>query len=722
MDQREEGGYQVHHWIDGSNVNWIIEPNINRHIDPDDPATHRKAELLREDRFRKALSHAIDRERLIDLAFHGWGTPSQGAPRPGSRFDYPSLREAYLERDPERAGALLDSLGLDRIDSEGCRTFPDGSRMTWFLLYPSTLAGPAPLLVQEDLREDGLRLIPRELSTALFTTTFRSLDYDLAVWQMPAMPEPFGDLRHYVPTSRWTVWAPGYGSWYDQGGYYAAAPERFESGFPPPQGHILWEAWDAFDQLKRTRDPDQWGRELDRIYDIARDQLWNIGVATSPPVVAVVANDLRNVPRSLLNIIKSPHNGSTETWFFDEPSLDPAARGHLQKLMTSVEDDHVTPANTGASARSFPSILGKLLRILAALSLLAAGMLVVWRHPFIAQRLAIMVPILLVISVVVFAIIQMPPGSFLDTAILRAEMEGDPGSLARVDEIRRIFPLDQPFLQQYADWMGLRWFLTFDREHRGLLQGDLGRSMETLQPVNELVGDRFLLTFCISLGTILFTWMTALPIGVYSAVRQYSPGDYVVSVIGFIGMSVPNFLLAILLMYGAKVTFDLNVSGLFSPEFAAQAHWDFAKFIDLLKHIWVPVIVLGTGGTASMIRVMRANLLDELRKPYVTTARAKGVRPGRLLLKYPVRLALNPFVSSIGGIFPALISGGAIVGIVLSLPTIGPLQLTAILSEDYYLAGSLLMLLSLLGVFGTLVSDLLLLWLDPRIRMEGGGR
>jgi ABC-type dipeptide/oligopeptide/nickel transport system permease component len=234
-----------------------------------------------------------------------------------------------------------------------------------------------------------------------------------------------------------------------------------------------------------------------------------------------------------------------------------------------------------------------------------------------------------------------------------------------------------------------------------------------LTPVNALVGDRILLTVLMSLGTILFTWTLAIPIGMYSAVRQYSLGDYALTLLGFIGMSVPGFLLALVLLSLAGIG-----AGLFSPQFDAQPYWDWPKFVDLMKHLWVPVVVLGVGGTASMIRIMRANLLDELRKPYVTTARAKGVRPLKLLFKYPVRLALNPFVSGIGHLFPQLVSGGAIVSIVLALPTVGPLMLQALFDQDMYVAGSMLMVLSVLGVIGTLVSDLLLLWLDPRIRYE----
>jgi ABC-type dipeptide/oligopeptide/nickel transport system permease component len=272
------------------------------------------------------------------------------------------------------------------------------------------------------------------------------------------------------------------------------------------------------------------------------------------------------------------------------------------------------------------------------------------------------------------------------------------------------------------DWLGLPWFLSYKSEDRGLLQGHLGYSMESRRPVNAVVGDRILLTFMIALSSILFTWAVALPIGIYSAVRQYSIGDYIFTFLGFIGMCVPSFLLALLIMYWSKVYFGISMTGLFSTEMAGQPEWTLEKVIDLLQHIWVPIVVLGVAGTAGMIRVMRGNLIDELRKPYVTTAMAKGVRPFKLLIKYPVRIAINPFISGIGALFPHLVSGGAIVAMVLSLPTVGPLMLEALMMEDTYLAGSMLMVLSLLGVMGTLVSDLLLMWLDPRIRFEGGSR
>lgn len=305
---------------------------------------------------------------------------------------------------------------------------------------------------------------------------------------------------------------------------------------------------------------------------------------------------------------------------------------------------------------------------------------------------------------------------------MQMQEEGGHVDAAEIQDIKNLFRVEQPAWKRYTWWMGLDWFRTFERKDAGLLQGNMGRSMIDMQPVNQKVGDRLLFTFLISLGTIVFTWLLALPIGIYSAVKQYSLLDYVFTVGGFIGMCIPGFLLALLMMYGAEVWFGLTVSGLLSPQYAAQSTWSLPKLIDLLRHIWLPILVMGIAGTAGMIRVMRANLLDELKKPYVVTARAKGMRPLRLLLKYPVRVALNPFISGIGGILPELISGGAIVAIVMSLPTIGPMQLDAVMQQDMYLAGSMLMVLSTLSVIGVLISDLLLVACDPRIRFQGGTR
>jgi ABC-type dipeptide/oligopeptide/nickel transport system permease component len=427
-----------------------------------------------------------------------------------------------------------------------------------------------------------------------------------------------------------------------------------------------------------------------------------------------------NVPRNAVYcvIVSSPGHAGMETWFYQHPNDSAGASAETAQAI-------IKPVPLPRSGESPPTgdqsaagrWVGYFFRygFFIAMGLLVA--MLAFRHPFVLRRLALMVPMLAVISVIVFLIIQAPPGDFMTSKVIQYAEAGDTGSMEQIEELRTMFLFDQPLWVRYAHWTGLKWFFTLAPADRGLLQGDLGRSMETLQPVNNLVGDRIVLTVALSLGTILFTWALSIPIGIYSAARQYSKSDYALTLLGFVGMSVPGFLLALVIMAMTGIG-----AGLFSPGFATQPEWNWPKIVDLMKHLWVPVVVLGVGGTAALIRVMRANLLDELRKPYVTTARAKGVRPIKLLLKYPVRVAINPFVSGIGSLFPQLISGGAIVSIVLSLPTIGPQLLTALFTQDMYFAGSLLMVLSLLGVIGTLVSDLLLLWLDPRIRYEGGAR
>ncbi len=324
---------------------------------------------------------------------------------------------------------------------------------------------------------------------------------------------------------------------------------------------------------------------------------------------------------------------------------------------------------------------------------------------FALRRILYMIPTLLIVSIISFAIIQLPPGDYLTSVVTTMTATGETIDQAALAAMEQRYGLNQPIHVQYWKWItGI------------LLRGDFGQSFEWNQPVSELIWGRLTLTFTISLATLLFTWLVAFPIGIYSAVRQYSVGDYVATIIGYIGLATPNFLLALILMYIAFKFFNQSVGGLFSPEYAdAPLSWD--KVLDLLRHLWIPVIIIGTSGTAGLIRIMRANLLDELHKPYVVTARAKGMTEARLTLKYPVRVALNPFVSTVGWTLPVLVSGSAIVSIVLSLPTTGPLLLRALLSQDMYLAGSFIMLLSVLTIVGTLISDILLAWLDPRIRL-----
>jgi peptide/nickel transport system permease protein len=319
-----------------------------------------------------------------------------------------------------------------------------------------------------------------------------------------------------------------------------------------------------------------------------------------------------------------------------------------------------------------------------------------------------MAPLLLLVSVLAFVIIQLPPGDYLTTYVASLQASGEDVNLARVERLRQEYGLDQPLYVQYFKWTG------------GILRGDLGRSFIYNRPVTELIWDRLGWTVLIVLCSLIVSWAIAIPIGMYSAVRQYGVTDYSATFLGFIGMAAPPFLLALLMMMLASRWFGMSLGGLFSPEYQA-APWGFGKLVDLLKHLWVPVAVLAVAGTGATIRTLRANLLDQLHMPYVEAARARGLSEWRMLLKYPVRLALNPLVSSIGGVLPALVSGSVIVAVVLNIPTVGPLLLEALLAQDMYLAGSLVMILALLTMVGTVVSDILLAWLDPRIRFGRAG-
>jgi peptide/nickel transport system permease protein len=322
---------------------------------------------------------------------------------------------------------------------------------------------------------------------------------------------------------------------------------------------------------------------------------------------------------------------------------------------------------------------------------------------YIIRRILIMIPTLIAISIISFIIIQLPPGDFLTTYVSQLSASGETVDQAELEALKERFGLDEPLYKQY-----LKWAMNF-------LQGDFGHSFEWNKPVSELIGERLSLTVIISICTILFTWAISLPIGIYSAVRQYSWMDYFLTVIGFIGLATPNFLFALVMLWVSYAYLGLSIGGLFSPEYA-EAPWSFAKVFDLFKHLWIPVVIVGTSHTAKFIRIIRGNLLDELRKPYVTTARAKGLSETHLILKYPVRVAINPLVSTIGWTLPELVSGIAITAVVLNLPTTGPLLLSALLSQDMQLAGTFIMFLSSLTVVGTLLSDILLAWVDPRIR------
>ena len=325
---------------------------------------------------------------------------------------------------------------------------------------------------------------------------------------------------------------------------------------------------------------------------------------------------------------------------------------------------------------------------------------------YIVRRLLVMVPTLLVISFLVFVIIQAPPGDALTTMLEELRARGEPDAEAKIAFLREQYGLDRPFIEQYVVWIF------------NLLQGDLGYSFTHNLPVDQVVGDRLELTAIVSLATILFIWVVSFPIGIYSATRQYSVGDYFLTLLGFLGLATPSFLLALVLLYLANLWFGTSIGGLMDQKYI-DAPWTWGKALSILEHMWVPVIVIGTSGTAAMIRRLRANLLDELQKQYVVTARAKGLPPGRLLVKYPLRMSLNPFISDIGSLLPEVISGAVIVSVVMSLPTTGPMLLDALFAQDMYLAGSFLMFLALLTVVGVFISDLALAALDPRIRLGG---
>ena len=326
---------------------------------------------------------------------------------------------------------------------------------------------------------------------------------------------------------------------------------------------------------------------------------------------------------------------------------------------------------------------------------------------YLVRRLGYMIITVALISVVAFALIQLPPGDFITTMINQLEAQGTIVDAEMAQNLRRQYGLDRSMVAQYATWVS------------GILtRGDFGWSFAYLRPVSTLIWERFLLTISVTLSAMIFTWIVAIPIGILSAVKQYSIFDYIATVLGFLGLAIPNFMFALVLMWFAFDMFGVNVTGLFSPAYQ-QAPWSFGKFFDMISRIWVPMIIIGTAGTAGLIRTLRANLLDELRKPYVTTGRSKGLKFSRVLLKYPVRIALNPFVSALALQFPSLISGVAITAIVLNLPTLGPLLLSSLQSQDMYLAGSIVLMMSTLTVIGVLVSDILLAVLDPRIRFGG---
>ncbi|MBL8707938.1 MAG: ABC transporter permease [Rhodospirillaceae bacterium] len=337
---------------------------------------------------------------------------------------------------------------------------------------------------------------------------------------------------------------------------------------------------------------------------------------------------------------------------------------------------------------------------------------------YLIQRVLVMVPTLLIISFLIFVIIQAPPGDFLETTLAELQSRGENMDQNQIENLRAVYGLDQPFHIQYLRWLFGQWD-GFDYVKGGLIFGDLGYSFEYNQPVADVVGDRLALTVIVSIASILFVWAVSFPIAVYSATHQYSLFDYIFTFVGYIGLATPSFLIALVMLYFANIWFGTSIGGLMDAAYVGQP-WSAAKFWSIMEHMWVPVLVIGLPGTAGMIRRLRANLLDELNKQYVTTGRAKGLPPLKLLVRYPLRISLNPFIADIGSLLPELISGSVIVSVVMSLPITGPMLLSALRSQDMYLAGSFLMFMAFLTVIGVFISDILLALLDPRIRLGAG--
>lgn len=323
---------------------------------------------------------------------------------------------------------------------------------------------------------------------------------------------------------------------------------------------------------------------------------------------------------------------------------------------------------------------------------------------YILRRMAVMAATAVALSIVVFAIIQLPPGDYLTSYLAQLSLNGERMSPEDIAALRARYGLDLPFFAQY--WL---WF-------SGMLQGDFGYSFELKRPVSEIFMSRIGMSLVVEMLAIVVMWGIAIPVAIYSAVRQYSVGDYLSTIAAFIGLAVPNFLFALVLMYLAYVYFGATISGLFSPEFI-NARWSLDRLLDFAAHVWAPVLVIATGGAAQVLRVLRANLLDELHKPYVLTARAKGLKERKLVMRYPVRVAMNPLISTVGWILPTVISSSIVTAIVLNLPTLAPVLLTSLQSQDMYLAGALIMFMGVLTLIGTLISDVLLAWVDPRVRM-----
>ncbi|MBL9213908.1 MAG: hypothetical protein JNG83_00380, partial [Opitutaceae bacterium] len=553
MGARRRHGFDVRHYYSGQSSLWSIIPNQNLYHEPGDAVGRQKAELLQRLEFRQALSLALNRRAIIRAEFFGFGEPAQVAPAPESPFHHPGLYRAFVEYDPARANALLDGLGLTRRDADGFRTLPDGSPMVWTLPYPPNTA-PGPFqFVLDDWAAVGIRALARPVTTGLMVTMRMATANEFAVHPGYVDFVPVIDAKSYVPLDRFAHYAPVYGTWYDsqlQTGNLRAQARATA----PPADSPFREAFRRYEAAMEAPSREEGIRRFSRLLDISATNLWIISLSSPPPAIALVRDDFRNVPAQGIsgNVFHTPLNLGVETFYFQRPAMSPGAYQQLKADLTTIQPSPVLAAGEAARQQDEHQVVGRLLRWLIVGIVAAAGVLVGLRHPYIGRRLLLFIPVLLVVSVTTFVIIQIPPGNIIETRLVSLEQSGTSVSQQEIARLRAQFHLDDSLPERYLRWIGAHWFLTFRDADRGLLQGDLGLSMidpRRPQRVNELVGDRLLFTILLSAGTILFTWTLALPIGIYSAVRQYSPADYALTFLGFVGMSVPGFLLALLLMY-----------------------------------------------------------------------------------------------------------------------------------------------------------------------------
>ncbi len=756
--EAKNGRYSLVYWTCNNASNDIIYPNYNRNIETKNDA--KKAELIKNVTFKKALSISINRQEIIDAMYLGIGEPAQVFPPRGSLYYDSIIQKENTEYNPKEASRLLDSLGLDKRDREGYRTFKDGTRMSFFLelFVEKGLATSCAQFLIDDWNAVGLRIVPRERLYSLLQNDLRAMKHDLHLNSSEGEYIPLPMPACIISYNRWnSAFAFGYANWYENGGMWGDPNSKIPGNIEPPLGNPYRTTLELYDGLKKIYKQEDRVKQFKELMRISADNVFTIGISTMSPSPMAIKTGLKNVPQHAVTGDVTGiggvcfENAGFSTYYFENPDSSRTVFDQIKKeIITKVPQNPVFTelANAKPNFMPIPGIYkapvvnarpeedkrsdievsesgrkNSIIKYFSIFGLLVIGLVLVSRrYPYIGKRLLLMIPTLLIISVITFTIIQLPPGDYITSLIANMKNSGYSNFQDVVESKKRTFNLDEPMHVQYFIWMGFKWFKTFNESDQGVLQGNLGLSMMSEQRVTDMWGERLLLSFILELFAIILIWSIAIPAGVFSAVRQYSIADYTISFVGFIGMSIPSFLLAIVVMFLSFKYFGISVIGLFSPKYGAQSVWDIPKFVDMLKHIWVPVLLVGIGGTAGMIRVLRANLLDELKKPYVITARAKGVRPVKLLFKYPFRMAINPFISGIGGIIPSLISGGGLVAIVLNLPTLDPLLLNALLTQDMYMAGSILFVLTTLGLIGVLVSDLMLLWLDPRIRYEGGSR